>query len=396
MDKRPQLSRSDTLIILSYIGAIFVSIFLFYIVGIFQNGLPLPIINSSHMEIAVLIPKTGDQAELGKNIEKIAEESLAFYMKNNPHEDWDISIQEYDAGNDVHTAAFAALSAAKNPSTIAIVGPINARQVLAAAETIKNQPLAIISQASTAYIEDISNFNNVYGIPAPDIYQADAIVEYLSSKKLNKVFLIVDHDSYSAKILMEFIRATENRITIAGIISLETGVPADFAKNLSNSNANAIIFIGGPEYFGEIVANVEKAKPTVIPIIGVEAINDEKIAANLTGAEQIFFTSSILMNKGFEDRQLPSNYLEAIGNLDRQPYVYETSQAVWIILATLNRVEQHSSPRIDIQKILNEFPIRSESGETVRFYRGQMVPAYIYVYDIKNSSESPIDRFPSP
>jgi len=394
MDKQPQLSRHDLLIIFAYGGAILATIVLFYLIGILRNGISLPAIDAHHIEIAILIPQTGAQAALGKNIEQVAKKSLDFYRKNNPNKNWDITLTTYDAGNNAHSAALAAQLAAQNMATVAIVGPINARQVIAAAVITQDKQIAIISPASTASVLDLTKFRNVYRIPAPDQYQGDAIVEYLSAQRKKNVFLIGEPGKYSDLILDRFKQAAKDRIKISGTAALNTGVPPDLAQNLSSSKTDVIVFIGSSKYFSEIM-NIAKTASASTPIIGVDAINEDKIARKLTGTEQVFFTSSIL-NKGDGTSQLPEDYKKTLGNLAGQPYTYETSQAIWAILASLDQAGQNSSARIEIQQTLNSILLPGESGGRITFNGRQMQPAYVYVYSLRSSPGSPIHRFSIP
>jgi len=101
--------------------------------------------SDSSPQIAVLCAQNGSQASLCQSLQQ----GVSRVIDTNAS-GLQVSMSFYDTGATPDGAAAAASAAARNPNTAVIIGPLNAPQVLAAAEVAQEYSLVVITPASTA------------------------------------------------------------------------------------------------------------------------------------------------------------------------------------------------------------------------------------------------------
>ena len=103
---------------------------LYILLAWLRAGAPTEFAGAYRAEIAVLVPVTGEGLT-GRNISYLVDQSKNYFASELGLDKWKLTVLVYDTGNTASSAAWAATQAARNPNTIAIVGPLDARQVVA-------------------------------------------------------------------------------------------------------------------------------------------------------------------------------------------------------------------------------------------------------------------------
>ena len=166
MQRLPSLTRREKIILLIFIISGIAVLALYFGLGILRDGLSVWAVPEGQVEIAVLMPFEGDQTVLREAVLG----SLRQAVNNLPEgielsSIQQIAITEYDTKGTPDGAAEAARRAARNPDTVVIIGPLDARGSLSAAETLRGKNLAVITPSSTAPTLPVETYQGLYRIP---------------------------------------------------------------------------------------------------------------------------------------------------------------------------------------------------------------------------------------
>ena len=338
MQKQGRFSLKERKILLWYATGFVVVLFLFILLSVIREGLPVPGAKSGHVELAVLVPLSGSQSEQGHT----ALQSVQQAAKNVPPglklNELEVTVVGYDTQSTPEGAASAAWSAARNPSTVAIVGPFDARQLVAAAEVLKGKDIAIISPASTAPTLPLKQYPGVYCIPADDNAQGRAIADFLQ-RGLNRtnVYLIAESTTYAEAIKETFTQTLQSRVHVVDTLQLGQGAwPSDLAQNITRSEADVIVFLGGSKNARSLLEALKTAD-LKLPIVGSDSLNDPALLPLPENSPILYYTSPIVSLTAMPEDATFSIFKQALGNHTKSPFAYETTQAVWLVLGALSR-----------------------------------------------------------
>ncbi|MBE0671412.1 MAG: ABC transporter substrate-binding protein [Anaerolineales bacterium] len=382
MESKPQLSSREKHNLLIYALAVAGVLGLFLALGWIRLGAPMNVPSMHNAEIAVLVPLEGDEAANGKNILDAVIKSKEYFVVRLELTDCNITIRGYDTGNSADSAAWAAFRAARNPNTIAIIGPIDARQVKAVESTVIGKNIPIITPASTTPDINLSSDNGVYRVPAADDLQGPALVDFLVQKQFSNVYLLIEPNSYVEHILNPMKTASAGRIKFVGSADVsQTDPNVDLIQSIKDSKADAIVYLGGSSGLIVLLQGLEE-KNVNIPIVGVDSINDPKLAKSLPSGQELFFTSPIYVNNN-----ITGGYGDLLGANVVKPYGFESVEATWLVLKALSAGTDEFGREAVWKNLPNTFIVGIDA-QRLELIEGQLSPTYIYVYKGENHEAS--------
>jgi branched-chain amino acid transport system substrate-binding protein len=317
---------------------------LYVLLGLVRGGGSILAAPAKHAEVAVLVPLSGPQAQLGHAVLNVAQRIVASARP-------DLKVSGYDTQGTPEGAAQAASLAALEPTTIAVIGPLDARQVLAAAETLRGEKLALITPASTAPVLKTSQYPGLYRIPSTDDAQGQAVASFLrQSLRRTQVFLIVESSSaYVQGVLHHFDDALastpEGQLRVARRLDVEEGtLPADLGRLIADSQASVVVHLGGARN-AQAILKAMNAAGLHVPFVGIDAIDAPSLLATASNSapllDGVYYTSPILDLEAASDKASLASYRQALGPLASAPFAYETTQAAWLVMAALPQAAQN-------------------------------------------------------
>jgi ABC-type branched-subunit amino acid transport system substrate-binding protein len=214
----------------------------------------------------------------------------------------------------------------------------------------------------------------VYRIPSTDDLQGPALVRFLVTKGYSDVFLLIEPGDYTQNVLSSFMDLADGRVRLVGSVQFPVGNDTFDAKQVVDSNAEAIVFLGGITGLERIFQGLEQANLD-IPIVGLDSLNDPKVASFLVDGQELFFTSPIYVN-----RSIPGPYQELPAYREAGLYSLEGVQATWFILQALSSDGTDGFGRNAVWENLSGATIRGLDGGLMRWDSGQLSPMSIYVY----------------
>ena len=251
MEKQSQLSDKERKTLIIY-GLSFAAVIIaFFILDIVRKGFAPPEPTSGVADLAILAPLSGPQAELGLALLNVVGNAVYRHPQDLTLEGFNVSVTGYDTGGTADGAANAALQTARNPNTVAIIGPLDARQAIAISEVLQGKGLSVITPSSTSPALPIGSIKGLYRIPAPDNMQGKAIVDFLLQQGLqSEVFLISGSSSNFANEVTNFKESFTNQIVTVDEIQIESAEDQDYdelAQRIKSSGAELIAFLGEKE-----------------------------------------------------------------------------------------------------------------------------------------------------
>ncbi|MBN1887320.1 MAG: ABC transporter substrate-binding protein [Thermoflexales bacterium] len=315
---------------------------LYLLLGLVRGGGSIMAAPVKHVEVAVLVPLSGPQAPLGHSVLSVVQRVTASSMP-------DLKVTSYDTRGTPEGAAQAASLAALEPATIAVIGPLDARQVLAAAETLRGDKLALITPASTAPVLKTSQYPGLYRIPSTDDAQGQAVASFLrQSLHRTQIFLIAESSSASVQgVLRRFDDALANtpegQLRIARRLDVEEGrLPADLGRLVADSQADVVVYLGGTRN-AQAILKAMNAAGLQVPLVGIDAMDvpSLSVTASSSAAHGIYYTSPILDLTAAPEETALASYRQALGSLANAPFAYETAQAVWLVTGALSQAGQN-------------------------------------------------------
>jgi ABC-type branched-subunit amino acid transport system substrate-binding protein len=374
MESKPHLSPREIRLLFTY-GLVAAGVVALYLLLAWvRAGAPTEFASAYQAEIAVLVPVTGEGAPTGRNISYLVDQSKNYFASELGLDKWKLTVLVYDTGNTASSAAWAATQAARNPNTIAIVGPLDARQVVAVQNTVRGKNLPVITVSSTTPSLSVSSSRGVYRIPGTDDLQGPAIVRFLRWKRYADIFLIAEAGDYTGKVLATFQEAANTQLKVVGNAEIKPESIMFDANQVANSNASAIVYLGGSKGLGLIIQGLQQANQH-IPIVGIDSINDPVLAPALANGQELFFTSPIFMDTNNQGpyRDLPFDKFPG-------PYSLQSVQATWLIMEALSSTSDGFG-RETVWENLSDSSIRGAGGEKLAWINGQLTPVSIYVYE---------------
>jgi len=377
-----KLSEREKRILTLYFTGLVALLFIYLILGVFKPGLAA-LASGPQTEIAVLVPLSGPDADLGKAVVQAA--TLAFNQFNQESGTPRLTVRSYDSGSTPDEAASAALAAANNPATAAVLGPLDARQVAAALKYTEKRQLAVITPASTAPV--LPGARGLYRIPASDERQAEAIINFISTGlRLKNIFIIYETSPVAAQFSSWFQERLANRLAITGAAKIDSSAaPAGLIAQIEAVNVQAIVYIGGADVARVAAAAVAGLK-TRLPLVGIDLLMDPKLSA-LPADVPVHYTSAILALGAAQKNWVKDLFKdESSQQTLNLPFAYETILAARILSTTLRggAAEQARSTA------WNSLPRLSMSlgGVNYQFRNGQLEPQTMYMYRIDPQSNA--------
>ena len=378
MNRPSVITPKERNILLLCLGGAALAFLLYFGLGIFVSRKPVLAVPSGPAEIAVLCPASGGQAELCQGVQDVIRRTV----ENNPYDDIEIIVTAYDSGQSPDDTASAAARAAQNPNTVAIIGPLDARQVAAAADSASPYNLIVVSPSSTASTLNVPAFSNLYRIPAPDDLQGAAIVDVLTRNGTTDVFVIAEEIEFIPPILASFNTASQNRLRVVGNLLLTDAASiSDAANQVQASQAQAVVILGSASAAKAIVEGMA-AISLHIPVIGTDALNTNAILP-LPGSSEIpvLYTSPMLILPAAQDYST-NEYRQLLGDLSGKPFAYESAQAALMVISVLSVHMQSGTPRQAVYDFLPQIQVSGYGGYAYTFNQGQVTPQVIHVYII--------------
>ena len=393
MEKPSLLSPKERTILWVYFLSAMGVLGLYLLLGVVRDGLPMAP-PADNAELAVLAPLSGAQKDLGYALLNVAGQAVAARPANLNLGNLQVTVVGYDTHGTADGAARGAQRAARNPATVAIIGPPDARQALAAAETLQEEDLALLTPASTAAVLPVGRMPGLFRLPAPDNIQGRAMVNFLLTQGWQNVFLIAEPYTYVQGVLDAFFAAAGEQVRLVGKINLgEEQLPADLAQRITDSQAEAVVYVGGPENALAVIRSMNAASLKV-PVVSSDGINDPKVVEAATAGMPVYFTSPILNLPAFADQQTLAAYRGALATFAEAPYAYETTQATWMVLGALAQRSSALSPRAVVKRALEFTSLRGLNDETNTLVGGQRRPLQVYIYQVsaeaKHWSQNPL------
>jgi len=168
--------------------------------------------------------------------------------------------------------------------------------------------------------------------------------------------------------------AANNQIKLVGSVEINPANKTFDAKPIKDSKATAIVYLGGGKGLGLIIQGLQQTNQQ-IPIVGIDSVNDPKLASYLSNGQELYFTSPI-----YVDTKIQGPYLGL--PLDRRfkPSGFEAVQATWLIMEALSSSKSDGLARKTVWENLSDVSIRGIGGEKLEWTDGQLSPGSIYVY----------------
>ncbi|NMB86759.1 MAG: amino acid ABC transporter substrate-binding protein [Chloroflexi bacterium] len=337
-------------------------------------------------EIAVLAPLA--KGEYGQGIVEVASIALANRLSNsNEFEGKKIVIRAYNSGTTPGSAATAAFWIAQNPNVVAIVGPLNARQVQAVAETVKDKKIPILIPASTAPI-DLNDFPNVYRLLKTDDYEGPAMASFLESRKDKVIFVVGEPTFYVARLLDRF-NPELGPFTVKGTGDFSKESAQIIVERMKDQDLDMVIYFGGPQKAIALLEEMGKNKLN-IPILGPDTLYDTEFTSNYKGENAVYFVSPILYLQAIPDDMLDPIYKTVLDTNMDSPYAFETTQAVWFITNAL--ANQQASKDWTLRQIVasqltnNSLPGLEDQNQQLSGHSRTPTAMYVYKYDSSDQS----------
>lgn len=379
MQKSSIVSPREKNILWSFLGAGFLVLCIFLLLGFLQNGLPGPVAQTNQVQLAVLCPSRGTQVELCAGVVSAVRRAVESGVVMLP-EGLQAAVVTYDTGGTADGAASAALSAAQNPNTAVIIGPLDARQVQAAAEVLQPYDLALITPASTALVLKVEDYPNLYRMPASDLYQGQAIVDFLDEMRLRDVFVIAERSAFVPELLNAFNNASQGRLRAVGSQALQdAGSIASAVSQIKTSQAQALVFLGSAANATALLQALAVEK-IALPLVGTDALNTNTLQPLPENSGPVYFTSPIVNLAGLPDESRRDYFSQKLGDAVYAPFAFESAEAAWMVLTVLSSKGSGQTPRQQIVRLLAN-GVESSQGSG-HFTSGQFSSAMIHVYQV--------------
>jgi ABC-type branched-subunit amino acid transport system substrate-binding protein len=295
MLKPPHLSVKEKSI-LSSVSLITIGVLLIWgILTIINNGTLVNSIETDYFEIAVLVPINGPHSNLAESVISSVEYALA-----NPPDKFKLNKKVkfvyYDTRNTANGAYRAAKKASRNPSTLAILGPLSTRELVAVIDAVKDKKIPIFTPASCAPFE--SEYQYVYRFPAKDDIHGEALVSFLKHNLIKtNVVLIVSSSAKQSKQDASFSKVNPNGNTVLKKYDLKNNeLPEGWLIEVKKRKVDVIVILGNQTVAQSISKEIEAASLT-IPLI----VDDSgQRAAEQILANPVFFPVYLVVeNNGY-------------------------------------------------------------------------------------------------
>ncbi len=374
MQKPSMVSSTEKTVLLFYgLGALAVAL-IFFAVGPLVNLASAASWGSdSSPQIAVLCAQNGSQASLCQSLQQ----GVSRVIDTNAS-GLQVSMSFYDTGATPDGAAAAASAAARNPNTAVIIGPLNAPQVLAAAEVAQEYSLVVITPASTAASLDASQFHNLYRIPALDVHQGQALADFLMNRlRVSDIYVVAESSANAQGLLDEFNSMAQNHLRVVGSLQLQDkSQAANLGSQIKSSQAQAVLFLGSAPTASSVLQELHSAG-LQIPFIGNDTINFEGLYPLPAGSGPVFYTTPFFELNASSvpggDQQLP-----LFSVLKNQPFGYENLMAAELSLAVLR---QNSSLFTSARQGFYKNLLQNNAGSS-GFVAGQLTPQKIHIFQV--------------
>ena len=373
--QKPSMVSSTEKTILSFygFGALLVAL-IFFGVGPMANLASAASLGSSDTpQIAVLCAQNGSQASLCQSLQQEVNSIMEENSKG-----LQVSVRFYDTGDTPDGAASAASAAARNPNTAVIIGPLNAPQVLAAAEVAQEYNLAVITPASTAASLDVSQFHNLYRIPAQDVHQGQALADLLMNHlQVSNIYVVAEASPNAQGLLDEFNSLAKDHLRVVGSLQLQDKSQAvNLGSQIKSSQAQAVLFLGSAATASAVLQDMNSAG-LQIPFIGSDTINFEGLYPLPAGGSPVFYTTPFFeLNASTVPDGAQKNPLYSA--LKNQPFGYESLIATQNSLVLLRQnTSLSTSPRQYIYKTLSQ-----NTGLSSGYVAGQLTPQKIHIFQV--------------
>jgi ABC-type branched-subunit amino acid transport system substrate-binding protein len=353
MQKYPTLSSRERVILTLYgLGALLVLV-LYLFLGWLRDTPTVQAADPGAAEIAVLVPLKGTQAQLGQSVLNVVQKTLATRYEELNLDGLRLSVQAYDTGSTPDQAATAARRAARNGNTVAIIGPLDTRQILAALESMEGNDLVLVSPSSNAPFLPPGRYPNLFRIPSVDTDQANAIVDFLvETGQLDRktVYLVTEQ--------------------------FETLDQKSFEENLADRfEVIATTTLPAEELvISELIDAIQTHSPEIVAYLGDEdaVINELRESLVEVGLEFVFIHNSMgrSLARSLDEADSKGIYLVA-----------EPSRYVQNVVATFNQISQD---RLRIAGVhnLGQDPLPDDFGEEII---DTHVGAVVYMGDLENA-----------
>jgi len=377
---KPHLSDRERRIISIYFLVILTVVLIYFGIGAIINPQVQANSDVTRVEIAVLAPISGTMSEYGNafvTAVKLAVESPPPQYRVNGYF---VNVKVYDTHNTAAGAAAAAAKAAGRAETIAIIGPLDSRQVVAASDMLAGKDLVLITPSATAPSLVLNNFSGIFRIPMTDNYQGQSIVGFLDDRNLEKVFMVGENEPSIPGIIASFNQAARNKIQIVGSVdTAKEEITAEMVQSMVDAEAHAVVYLGGIEKVRVLLQVMSEAE-LYIPVIGCELINSPDLLPLPNEQVQLFYSIPFITSNvaKISEKSLYSPVLK--GQLT-SPFAYEATAATWLVMESLSRTGD-LAPREIIWNRLNRATIENIWGDTAGFSSRQFSPGYIYLYQV--------------
>lgn len=378
--KKPHLSERERRIISIYFLVILSVILIYFGVGAIINPQVQADSNETMVEIAVLAPITGAMSDYGNAFVTAVKLAVASPPPQYKVNGYLVNVKVYDTYNTAVGAASAAVKAAGRAETIAIIGPLDSRQVVAASDMLAEKDLVLITPAATAPSLVLNNFSGIYRIPITDNYQGQAIVGFLDNRKLEKVFMVGENEPSIPGIIETFNQAARNKIQIVGSVdTAKQEITPEMVQSMVDAEAQAVVYLGGIDKVRVLLQVMSEAE-LYIPVIGCELINNPDLLPLPDEQVQLFYSIPFITSNVAKISE-KSMYSPVLKGQLTSPFAYEATVATWLVMESLSR-SGDLTPREIIWNSLNRATIKNIWGDSAGFSSRQFTPGYIYLYQV--------------
>lgn len=392
MSAQIQVSREEKRMLL-LIGFVTVGLIVFLVLlNFIFNMIGLAAQNPNEVEIAVFVQNKDTTP--GKEILEVARlgaDKASAELKADG-KTFAIRIHAYETGDSPNSAAWAAMLAARNPNTVAAIGPFDARQSIAVAETLSGKNIAILTPSSLSQVvsSDKAGLSNIFYLSLPYSEQASHLSAFMTRNGWDQIFLIAEQTTYAQKVLEIFNPTANQIIQISGTANASSQTSKDMIAKVKEANPKAVLYIGKPD-IAIALLNEMKQAGVQIPFVGLDTLSEPSFLSAYNSAAPVYYASSLLNLQAVPAENVDDLYRNTLGDKMGSPYAFETFEGVWFIASALRDGKQYdNSLRETVWTRIRQGNIAEWNGSrTVSFRSNWRVPQQIFFYELTQAEPKP-------
>ena len=237
------------------------------------------------IRVGVLVPLTGGAASYGENARRGAELALKDFSAKHP--ELHVELRVEDSRGEAAVGNSAATKLMDLDHVVAIMGDVTSGVTMAIAPQANERHVTVVSPgASSPNITEAGEY--IFRTWPSDVFEADAMVHYISSRGITKLAILRINNEYGAAMessVRAKLRSLPSPVTIVAAETFEQGAREMRTQvlRIKDAGADGIYFIGFPEA-AVVFARAYSEAGLHVALFATSAFEDPQIPRDSGGA----------------------------------------------------------------------------------------------------------------